>query len=333
MLPCTVCSAVSEPSHTGPTQLIDPQRARYLRQTAAVAIVCNVLLGASKTGFGFLGNSLAVVADGLDSLSDIVTFTITWGAAVLLMRPPSARFPYGHRRAETVATRILSFLMVFVGAQLLVATVQRLFSSAQPPVPETYTVTVSAVSMAVKLGLALFVAERGRRIDSDLLRAGARNMRADFLVSAAVLFGLLISRFRGLGILDTATAAAVSLWIIRSGFQVFRETNAEIMDAFHDRATYYQLFEAIEGIPGVHNPHRARIRKLANLLMIDVDIEVAGERTVDQAHDLAVACESAIRQRIPRVYDIMVHVEPLGNDEQDERFGVNRDNLEADQGS
>lgn len=322
-----------ELSNTGPTQLIDPERAQALRRTATVAIVCNVVLGVSKTAFGLLGNSLAVVADGLDSLSDIVTFTITWGAAVLLMRPPSARFPYGHRRAETVATRILSFFMVFVGAQLLLATVTRLFSSAVPPVPEAYTVTVAAVSMAVKLALAIYVAERGRRIDSDLLRAGARNMRADFLVSAAVLFGLLISRFRGLGLLDTATAAVVSLWIIRSGFQVFRETNAEIMDAFHDRATYYQLFEAIEGVPGVNNPHRARIRKLANLLMIDVDIEVDGTRTVDEAHELAVSCEAAIRQRIPRVYDIMIHVEPLGNAEEDERFGVNRDNLEADQGN
>jgi cation diffusion facilitator family transporter len=129
-------------------------------------------------------------------------------------------------------------------------------------------------------------------------------------------------------LLDSITALLISLWIMRTAFTIFVESNMELMDGLGDQTVYPVIFKAVDEISGAVNPHRTRVRRLGNMYIIDLDIEVDGGKTVTEAHNIAIQVEHTIKQRVDNVYDIMVHVEPKGNVERNERFGVTDPEIE-----
>ena len=155
-----------------------------------------------------------------------------------------------------------------------------------------------------------------------MLIANGKNMQSDILISISVLIGLAFTYLLHIPVLDSITAVAVSLWIMKTAFQIFMDSNTELMDGMEEPAIYTTIFQAVESIDGVANPHRTRVRRLAHLYIIDIDIEVDGKLSVAAAHQLAVQVEETIKRNLDNVYDIMVHVEPLGNVEQEEKYGI-----------
>jgi len=109
---------------------------------------------------------------------------------------------------------------------------------------------------------------------------------------------------------------------MKSGFDIFMETNVELMDGVSDQTVYTKIFDTIQRVKGAINPHRLRVRKLANLYIIGVDIEVDPELTVGESHRIAQTVERDLKERLGNVYDVMVHVEPAGNYEHDEKYGI-----------
>jgi divalent metal cation (Fe/Co/Zn/Cd) transporter len=141
--------------------------------------------------------------------------------------------------------------------------------------------------------------------------------------------GVGLATLLNTGIIDAVAAGLVGLWVIKTSIGIFWETNSELMDGGVGRAEYKTLFEAVHAVPGAGNPHRARIRAVAGLLDIDLDIEVDGKLTVCQAHEIASKVETEVRGRLENVYDIMVHIEPAGDagNEENEGFGLTEHNL------
>jgi cation diffusion facilitator family transporter len=146
-------------------------------------------------------------------------------------------------------------------------------------------------------------------------------MQNDVIISVAVLAGLAGAHLLGMPLLDSITALAVSLWIIRVAFKIFMESNTELMDGLHTTQIYDRVFDAVARIPEAESPHRVRARHVGHLYVIDLDIEVDPQMTVVEAHDIAQRTEDMIRRAVPNVYDVVVHVEPRGNVE-GECFGV-----------
>jgi len=298
------------------------ERARQIERIAWVALGGNLALAAMKILAGLLGDSLALLGDGLDSTTDVAASAVTIFAARVIAKPPDTVHPYGHFRAETIASKTLSFIIFFMGAQLALSTVRRLTGGMRAEVPEPVAVFAAVASIVGKLALALLLTRFGRRLSSSMLVANGRNMRSDILLSAGVLGSLLFVRLLHLPVLDAVAALAISGWIMRTAFGIFLESNKELMDGLDDPSIYPSVFEAVRDISGAANPHRARVRQLANMYLIDLDIEVDGSLTVAEAHAIAVRVEERIKQKLDNVYDIMVHVEPLGNVESEERFGI-----------
>lgn len=304
-------------------------RVKQISAASWVGILGNAVLATGKVVAGLLAGSLAVVADGVDSFTDVVTFIITLLTARVIAKPPDHAYPYGRQRAETIATKVFSFVIFFSGTQLAFSALRRFFGDATHATPSPVALYVTAVSIVGKILLSLYLYGRGKRTNSDMIIAGAKNMRFDILISLAVLAGVFFTIYQGLGVIDLLTAFAVGLWIMKAAFDLFMESNLELMDGTKDKSLYYRLFEAVESVHRAHNPHRARIRKLANSYIIDVDIEVPANLTIAEAHDVARKVEARIRDRMDNVYDIMVHLEPVGNSERDEVFGVSRENIEG----
>ncbi|MCK4569326.1 MAG: cation transporter [Bacteroidales bacterium] len=297
-------------------------RHRLIIRASWVSIAGNAILSVLKITVGLLAGSMAVVADGIDSASDILTSVITLITAHIMNRPPDIRYPYGYERADTIATKALSFVIFFAGAQLAISTVTKLFEGGPAEVPSLFAIWVIVASIIGKIFLAIYQSRVGKKTGSGMLVANARNMQSDVLISLAVLMGLVFTVVLDIPVIDTITALAVSFWIMATAIRIFFQTNRDLMDGLSDPDMYKKVFKLVTCIKGVYNPHRARIRKTGNKYIIDIDIEVDGSKTVVEAHDISLEVESNIKKGIENVYDVIVHVEPYGNVEKDEKFGV-----------
>ncbi len=297
-------------------------RIQIIKRASWVGILGNGLLALLKVGAGILSGSMAVIADGIDSTTDIFTSLITLFTARIINEPPDKEHPWGHTRAETIATKGLSFIIFFAGAQLFLSAGRHFLSGELRELPGRTALAVTGISIAGKIFLTLYKHHAGKKAGSSMLIADAKNMQNDIYLSLAVLLGLTGTYILHMPVIDSLTGFLLSLWIMKSAWSLFMETSMELMDSVADPSVYRTVFKAAAETEGVVNPHRARIRKLNTLYDIDLDIEVDGALKVWDAHTIAAQVEANIKAVLPDVFDIMVHVEPVGNLELGEQYGL-----------
>lgn len=306
----------------------DLSRERILIRTSWISTIGNVILSVSKIIVGLLAGSLAVLGDGIDSATDVIISIVMIFTARIMSRPPSKKYVFGYEKAESIATKILSLVIFYAGVQMLLSSVESIFSDEVKETPASVAIYVTVFSIIGKLFLALYQYRQGKKINSSMLTANAVNMRNDVVISSGVLLGLIFTFIFKLPILDSVTGLIISLFIIKSSIGIFIDSNVELMDGVKDVNIYNKIFEAVEKVPGAGNPHRVRSRMIGNLYNITLDIEVDPQMTLMQAHEIADAVEKSIKNSIDNVYDILVHVEPAGKCQTDEKFGIDRDMVE-----
>ena len=303
------------------------QKQSQIVHASWVSIIGNAVMSILKITLGLIAGSLAVVGDGIDSAGDIIASVITLLTAYVIAKPPNIKFPFGYEKADTIASKVLSFVIFFAGAQLAISTITRLVEESVREIPTYLAVYVTIFSIIGKSFLSYYQYRIGKKTESSMLLANARNMQNDVIISVAVLAGLFFTFILKMPLFDTITALAVSIWIMYTAYRIFMQTNVELMDGLRDPTIYNKIFKTISTVKGVYNPHRTRIRKIGNKYMIDIDIEVDGSKTVTEAHEIAQKVEERIKKQIENVYDIVVHIEPYGNIDKDEKFGVSNREL------
>ena len=305
-------------------------RLKGIRRASLIGLCGNAVLAVSKIVVGIFAGSLAVLGDGIDSSTDVVISFITLLVSRYIAKPSDREHPYGHGRAETLATTILAFIVFFAGAQLFIRTIGNLAGGVAHEIPHLAALYVTGFSIAGKLFLARSQRYFGKKYNSEMLVANSQNMQADVLISVSVLAGLVFTHILKLPILDPIAALLVSLWIIKAAVGIFRTVNLELMDGNVNKDLYRSIFDAVRDVKGAGNPHKARIRKIANHYDIDLDIEVDPRMMVYEAHEIAKQVEKAVRARIDNVFDVMVHIEPKGNAELNESYGLSEDEIDDD---
>ncbi|MDR1373968.1 MAG: cation diffusion facilitator family transporter [Treponema sp.] len=305
-----------------PEKIKASRRGMLMKKAALIALAGNAFLSALKIGAGIYADSLAVLGDGIDSSVDVLIALMSLVVAGVISRPADAAHPWGHGRAETVGTAVLSYVLFFAGAQLILKSAAALFSGAGAEVPGIPALLATAVSMAGKIFLAWTQYRLGEKAGSAMLKANAKNMASDVVISLGVLAGLGLSICFKIGAIDQIAAILVGLWVIKSALGIFQEVNVELMDGAGGYEPYREVFAAVHTVPGAGNPHRTRMRRIAGYWDIDIDIEVNPGLSVREAHAIASKVETAIKDRIDGVYDIMVHVEPAGEAHKTEGFGL-----------
>lgn len=305
------------------------ERTHKILVASWVGIIGNAILAVFKIVIGLFSGSLSVFGDGIDSASDVATYIVTLFAAKIIARPADQRFPYGYNRAETIATTILAFVIMFVGVQLLISSVERLAMDEARPLPHISAAIVTVASIFGKFFLARWQLRRGKETESSMLIANAYNMRFDIFISLAVLVGLFFTYVLKTPILDSIVAIGVSMWIIFTAIKILRDTNTELMDGVENTDIYYRIFSSVESVEGAHNPHRIRVRKNSRLYIIGLDIEVDPSMTVEKSHLICQEIEVNLRKKIDNIFDIVIHVEPLGiHHGDDEPYGVHPGNVD-----
>jgi len=296
-------------------------RTKIIQKASWIALFGNTILATAKIIVGIISGSLSVLSDGLDSATDVLIATLTLFAAKISSKPGDPEHPYGHGRVETVSAALISLVIFFAGGQILMSALKSIFGGYTPTLSSAMALWVTLLSIVGKLFLAWSQFHFGKKSGSTMLIANAKNMRGDVVTSAAVLIGLGLTFLTDIPVLDKVFAALVSLWILKNAVDIFLEANTELMDGTKDRGPYKDLFAAITKIPGAGNPHRVRIRRIGSFYVVDLDIEVEPDMSVRRSHEIAVSVEKAIKSSLPDVYDVIVHVEPKGNVEE-EKFGL-----------
>lgn len=309
-----------------------PTRTKLIKHASWIGIIGNAILSGSKIIVGFIAGSLSVVADGIDSAGDVLISFMTLYIATLLIKPPNIKFPYGYGKAEPNATKALSFVVFFAGAQLAISSIKRLISGEIPEMPDKIAIFVIIISIIGKLMLAWYQMFIGKKTNSCMLKANAKNMQGDVVISASVLVGLVFIYVLKIPVLDTITALLVSIWIMRVAVKIFIETNLELMDGNVEKKIYQKAFSIVESVEGVKNPHRMRIRQIGHKLMVNVDIEVDGDMSLKEAHEISHVIEKNIKCKLEQeVLDVIIHVEPYDDNIEEQQLGITRKTLEENQ--
>lgn len=306
---------------------MDEQRNASIRHASLIALFGNTILAAGKIAVGILAQSYAVLGDGFDSATDIIAALVTLVASRIMSKPPDREHPYGHNRADAIAASIVGFIIFFMGAQLILSAIHRIAEDSERALPSAIALYISAVSMAGKLILALVQRKYGKLTGSSMLMANARNMFNDIIISGSVFVGLVFTILLRMPLLDFLVAILIGLWIIRTSISIMLQSGTEVMDSIEDGSVYDIICQAVSTVGGALNPHRIRVRRIGELYVIDLDIEVDGRLSVARGHAIAVQTEARIREALDNVYDIMVHIEPRGNVEVGEKFGISGDTL------
>jgi cation diffusion facilitator family transporter len=304
-----------------------PEREKEIKRTSWISIIGNALLALIKIVFGLVAGSLAVVADGIDSFEDVIASLITLIAATVMSRPPNIKYPYGYGKAETIATRLLAIIIFFAGIELAIIAVRKIISSSPPEISLRLAIVVTIISIIGKIFMSIYHFRTGRRINSQMLIANAKNMQNDVIISLSVLTGLIFTYIFKMPVIDSIAALIVSVWILKVAIKIFLETNRELMDGTKDFEIYERIFKAIDSVKGVQNPHRVRVRKIGYKLKVGVDIEVDGNLSLKEAHEISHKVDQSIRNEIDNLFDVSIHVEPIGDRTEENKYGISRESL------
>lgn len=285
------------------------QRQRAMRRAGVVGAVVNLVLAVAKVGIGLVGQSTALVADGIHSLSDMVTDLMVWFAAVYSNQPPDKDHPYGHGRIETAFTVVLGIVLMLTAVGIIIDAGQRLIDPQRLLEPTPVVLIVAAISILANEGLYRYTAHLARRHRSQLLHANAWHHRSDAVSSIVVLVGVAGS-LAGLTYLDAFAAAAVALMIARIGWQQASTATRELVDTGLEPEHLSAIHGLIAEVEGVHDLHLLRTRSMAGQILVDAHIEVSPRLSVSEGHQVGEFVRDRLLESDHDIIDVTLHIDP-----------------------
>ena len=285
------------------------QRFHAMRQVTLVGAAVNLLLSIIKIVIGVIGHSEAMVADGIHSLSDLLSDGLVYFAAHHARQGPDAEHPYGYGRFETVATMGLGILLILVAAGIVWDSATRLFQPETLLQPDVSVLFAAIFSILVKEALYHYTLRVGRRINSDMLKANAWHHRSDAISSIVVLVGVM-GTMAGLVYLDAVAAVLVGLMIGKIGWELGWGAVKELVDAALDESRIQEIRKTIMAVGGVRDIHMLRTRSLGGAASADVHVLVDPRLSVSEGHMISASVEQRLKQRIDEISDVTVHIDP-----------------------
>ena len=284
--------------------------------TTIIGSIANFLLVLLKFVAGFIGNSAAMIADAVHSLSDFVTDVIVIVFVRFAHKPKDALYAYGYGKYETLATAIIGVLLFIVGSGILWDggwKIYHYFADGTLPEPHIIAFYMALVSIAVKELLYRYTAAVGRAVKSQVVVANAWPHRSDAMSSIGTAVGIGGAIFFGDGfeILDPIAAIVVSFFIMKVAIQLIIPSLGELLEKSLPEEVQEQIRQIILSYPGVSEPHHLRTRRIGNTYAIDVHLRMDGDMPLRIAHDHVSAIERKIRAAFGMQTHISIHLEPV----------------------
>lgn len=282
------------------------ERTNQIRRVLIVVLVLNLLVAGAKLGYGWYSGSVAMSADGVQSLLDGLANVVGIVGIAIASRPPDKDHHYGHERYETLASLAIAVLMTIGVVEIVESAIYRWRTGEQPDVTTT-SFLVLIVTMAINAGVSVWERRQSRKWSSDLLAADARHTASDVLVSLTVIGGL-IGELLGLEGADSAVSLLVAGTIAWAAWGIMKEASLVLTDA--SVVDPSALMRAVLASDGVVTAHNLRARTSGGRTWVDVHVTVDPEMNLRDAHDVATGVEGSLRQEVGSDTQVIVHVEP-----------------------
>lgn len=293
--------------------MIEPvQRMERGLRLVVVGMLVNVALAVVKMAAGVFGHSHALVADGVESLSDLFSSAIVWRGLRVSSMPADDDHPYGHGKAEPIATAMVSVLLLLAALWIAVQAVREIVTPHSAPRP--FTLAVLLVVVVVKEGLFRKLIGVGTQMDSSAVRSDAWHHRSDAITSLAAGVGIAVALVGGPGYeaaddYAALVAAGVIAW---NGRWLLRGALRELMDEAPAVEVVQRIRAEAGAVTGVRRIEKCLVRKVGPRHFVEMHVEVDEHLTVRAAHDIAHAVKDRVRTAVNEVADVLVHIEPAG---------------------
>ena len=277
---------------------------------AAIGVIASTFLATTKIVTGVIGNSFALVADGVESVLDIFSGLLVWGGLRVSALPQSERYPYGLGKAEPLASLVVSTVLLLAAVGIAVSAAQAILSPQEAP--KSFTLVVLVGVLIAKELMFRVLSAQGREIGSQALDTDAWHHRSDALTSLAAFIGISVALTAGEGFesADDWAALVACAVITFNGVRLFRASLREVLDVTAPKDTRDRIREIAEAVPGVDGVDLLRVRKSGLALWVDIHVEVAGEISVRDGHEIAHLVKDRLLHSDLRILDALVHVEP-----------------------
>lgn len=278
---------------------------RIAQRGAYISLVTYIILSILKYVVGTTYNSAALKADSLNNLTDIFVSVAVLVGLKISVKPADKNHPYGHMKTENITTLIVSFIIMFVGIEVISSNIPKLVQGDYSE-PSTLTIWVSFISGIIMILVYLFNWRLAIKTKSTSLKSAAKDNLSDALVSIGTGIGLIFTQF-GLPIIDIILAVILGFIIVYTGFTIFKESIFTLSDGFHEK-DLNNYIEEIENIEGVLDVPSIKGRYHGNSVFLDVTIIVDKDLTLDEAHDICDLVEHQLKEA--GAYSSYVHPEP-----------------------
>lgn len=279
-------------------------------RSTIIGIVVSALLAIIKAVGGVLGNSYALLADAIESTTDIFTSAMLLVGLRWSARPADDDHPYGHGKAEALTSLGIASALVAAAVVIAVKSVENILTPHK--MPHAYTLIILVVVILAKEILFRFVLKTGHEINNSAVKADAFHHRSDAITSAAAFIGISVGIIGGPGyeVADDYAALFASAVILFNAYKVARPAVGELLDEELDPELNKAITKLAEHVPQVIRVEKCFIRKMGVSNIADLHIWVDRNLTVKKGHDIAHDVKRAIQQRYPQFAEVMIHVEP-----------------------
>jgi len=285
------------------------QRKKETNRITLWGVAVNLFLAVIKVTGGIYGQSQALLADGIHSLSDLASDAMVLLAVKHAGEDADEDHPYGHARYETLATVALGLLLMVVAGGIAYKAILRLEQPEEIAIPALFTLVIAAISIFSNEWLYHATRKVAKKIRSPLLQANAWHHRSDAVSSIVVLIGIGAT-YIGYPLLDAIAAILVALMIAKIGLDLSRQSVQELVDTALEPEMVEQIKQTILSIDDVRELHLLRTRRMGHHALVDVHIQVSPKLSVSEGHHITESVEQALSNKFEEINDVTVHIDP-----------------------
>lgn len=279
-------------------------------RTTFIGIITSIILAVIKGLAGYFGNSYALIADAIESTSDVFTSIIVLTGLRIAKKPADHNHPYGHGKAEPIAGMLVAAALFFAALIIIVQSVHEIITPHHSPAP--FTLIVLVLVVITKEVLFRYVIKVGKSVDSVAVKNDAWHHRSDAITSGAAFVGISIALIGGEGYeaADDYAALLASGVIIFNAYRLFKPALYELTDAAPPPYVTVNVREAASKIPGVIAIDKCYVRKMGFNYFVDIHVIVDGNITVYEGHEIAHEVKDGLMEKYYKISDVLVHIEP-----------------------
>jgi cation diffusion facilitator family transporter len=284
------------------------ERYQSSKKVTLVTLLVNFLLSIAKVLIGFIFFSQGIVADGIHSISDVISTLAVWIAIRISREPADEEHPYGHGKIETIAAKFIGILLFLTGLIIIKDSLMTIIRNDLKE-PGILNLWIALISIIAKEWMYRYTYREGERINNKALMADAHHHRSDALSSIAALIGVIGAKV-GYLMADPIAGLVVALFILHMGYEIFMEAVNDLMDKV-DHKLHQQISELVCTSEEIIDIRDLKVRNHGPDIFIDLRIVVEDNLTVVEGHKISRRAEKRVKDEIKNIQEILIHIDPI----------------------